>query len=453
MPAPEPARTPALEAALAPGAAPPRRRALITHGLPVVVQAAGSAAGFLVVVLVSHRFGIEAQGRFGLLKSWADAISVALMFGLPQALLHLSYHGAAPLARLRGFAQAYAGGLLWAALPLAALAWFSPWPWLAWAVLAAPGFVFHGLLRSLLLRASGPLAYAWVTVSPALLLLAAMAGLAVLPAGADAFGPALVASAAACALLVVWVAGRAGIGSERSTPLAGVRSVNRHAFVQNACAAAQTALLLSLVAWRVATPTAVGETSFALVFAQLFALVASFMAPLVYDAVARAAPRAGDPAGAGAGAGATASPHAGLRAALRRLRYVLPALVLLAIVAVPAVVTLVFAASYASATLACQVMAVAGTLMLANRLAATVLQAQGAFAELTRQAVARLVLSLLLTAVLCALLRWPSALAVGGALLLSEAVLGLRLWAVLRRGLSTSTAPRPASGPASGPAA
>ena len=398
------------------------------HGLPVAVQAGGSAAGFLVVVLVSHRFGIEAQGRFGLLKSWSDAISVALMFGLPQALLHLSYHGDAPLARLRGFAQAYAGRLLLAALPLAALAWFSPWPWLTWAVLAAPGFVFHGLLRSLLLRASGPLAYAWVTVSPALLLLVMIAGLAVLHT--DGFGPALLASAAACALVVAWVARRAGIVSEHTPPLAGVRSVNRHAFVQNACAAAQTALLLSLVAWLVATPTAVGEVSFALVFAQLFALAASFMAPLVYDAVARAATRAD------ARTDAPARARAGLRMALRRLRFVLPALVVLAIVAVPAVVRLVFAASYAPFTLACQVMAVAGTLMLANRLAATVLQAQGAFPELTRQAVARLVLSLLLTALLCAALHLPAALAVGIALLLSEAVLGLRLWVMLRRALA-----------------
>ena len=401
------------------------------HGLPVAVQAGGSAAGFLVVVLVSHRFGIEAQGRFGLLKSWSDAISVALMFGLPQALLHLSYHGDAPLARLRGFAQAYAGRLLLAALPLAALAWFSPWPWLTWAVLAAPGFVFHGLLRSLLLRASGPLAYAWVTVSPALLLLVMIAGLAVLHT--DGFGPALLASAAACALVVAWVARRAGIVSEHTPPLAGVRSVNRHAFVQNACAAAQTALLLSLVAWLVATPTAVGEVSFALVFAQLFALAASFMAPLVYDAVARAATRAD--ARIDARTDAPARARAGLRMALRRLRFVLPALVVLAIVAVPAVVRLVFAASYAPFTLACQVMAVAGTLMLANRLAATVLQAQGAFPELTRQAVARLVLSLLLTALLCAALHLPAALAVGIALLLSEAVLGLRLWVMLRRAL------------------
>ena len=397
------------------------------HGLPVAVQAGGSVAGFLVVVLVSHRFGIEAQGRFGLLKSWSDAVSVALMFGLPQALLHLSYHGDAPLARLRGFAQAYAGRLLLAVLPLGALAWFSPWPWLTWALLAAPGFVFHGLLRSLLLRASGPLAYAWVTVSPALLLLVMITGLAVLRT--DGFGPALLASAAACALVVAWVARRAGIVSEHTTPLAGVRSVNRHAFVQNACAAAQTALLLSLVAWLVATPTAVGEVSFALVFAQLFALAASFMAPLVYDAVARAATRAD------ARAAAPARARAGLRMALRRLRFVLPALVVLAIVAVPAVVRLVFAASYAPFTLACQVMAVAGTLMLANRLAATVLQAQGAFPELTRQAVARLVLSLLLTALLCVALHLPAALAVGIALLLSEAVLGLRLWVMLRRAL------------------
>lgn len=428
----------------APGAASSRWRRAAAHGVPVAVQAVGSAAGFLVVVLVSHRFGIEAQGRFGLLKSWADAIGVALMFGLPQALLHLSYHGHAPLARLRGFAQAYAGKLLLAALPLAALAGFSPWPWLAWAVLAAPGFVFHGLLRSLLLRASGPLVYAWVTVSPALLLLVAMAGLAAL--GAAAFGPALLASAAGCALVAAGVARRAGIVGERSTPLAGVRSVNRHAFVQNASAAAQTALLLSLVAWLAATPTAVGETSFALVFAQLFALAAAFTAPLVYDAVARIA-------AAGAGNGDAARAHAALRSALRRLRFVLPALAVLAVAAVPAVVTLVFAASYAGATLACQVMAVAGTLMLANRLAATVLQAQGAFAELTWQAVARLVLSLLLTALLCASVRLPAALAVGAALLMSEAALGLRLWVVLRHALAPMPAAAPTTEPASKPAA
>ena len=411
------------------GAAPARWRTVLRHGLPMAVQAGGSAAGFLVVVLVSHRFGIEAQGRFGLLKSWSDAISVALMFGLPQALLHLSYHGDAPLARLRGFAQAYASRLLLAALPLAALVWFSPWSWLAWAVLAAPGLVFHGLLRSLLLRASGPLAYAWVTVCPALLLLVAIAVLAMWRA--EAFGPALLVSAAACALVVWGAAQRAGIASERATLLAGVHDVNRHAFVQNACAAAQTALLLSLVAWLAASPTAVGETSFALVFAQLFALAASFIAPLVYDAMARATPRTDDAARA----------RAGLRTALRRLRFVLPALVLLAIVAVPALVTLVFAASYASATLACQVMAVAGTLMLANRLAATVLQAQGEFAELTRQAVARLVLSLLLTAVLSVRLHWPAALAVGAALLVSEALLGLRLWVRLQRWLAAGAAP------------
>lgn len=412
----------------APGAAPARWRSVLMHGLPMAVQAGGAAAGLLVVVLVSHRFGLEAQGRFGLLKSWSDAISVALMFGLPQALLHLSYHGDAPLARLRGFAQAYAGRLLLAALPLAVLAWFCPWPWLAWAVLAAPGFVLHGLLRSLLLRASGPLAYAWVTVCPALLLLVAIAVLAVWRS--ESFGPALLVSAAACALVVWGAAQRAGIASERSTPLTGMHDVNRHAFVQNACAAAQTALLLSLVAWQVALPTAVGETSFALVFAQVFALAASFIAPLVYDAMARASARTDGLAPA----------RDGLRKVLRRLGLTLPALVVLAVVAVPEVVTLVFAASYASATLACQVMAVAGTLMLANRLAATVLQAQGEFAELTRQAVARLVLSLLITALLSSLLRWPAALAVGAALLVSEVLLGLRLWVVLQRWLARGAA-------------
>lgn len=400
-------------------------RTALALGGPIAIQAGGSALGFLVVIVVSHRFGIEAQGRFGLLKGWSDAISVALMFGLPQALLHLSYHGEVPVARLRGYAQAYAGRLLWGAVPLAALAALSPWPWLAWVLLAAPGLVLHGLLRSLLLRESGPLAYAWVTICPALFLLA---GVAVLAAWRiEAFGPALLASALLCALVVWAVAARAGIGSERAAPLIGVNAVNRHAFLQNACAAAQTALLLSLVAWSGASPTAVGQTSFALVFAQLFALAASFVAPLVYDAVA----------GAVAGAVESAGSRARLRRAVDGLRFVLPALLFVAVIAVPTVVSTVFTAEYVPATLACQVMAAAGTLMLASRLGATVLQAQGQFLELSRQAVVRLALSLLLTLAASLWLQLSAALCVAIALLVAEAVVGLRLWVVLHRRLAT----------------
>lgn len=389
----------------------------LRHGLPVVVQGGGSLLAFAVAVIVARRFGIEAQGRFGLLKGWSDAISVVLMFGLPQALLHLSYHGNVPLARLHGFARAYGGRLLLIALPLAAGASLSPWPWLGWAVLAAPGLVLHGLLRSIVLRASGSLTYAWVTVGPAALLFLAVLVLAL--AGVEAFGAALVASAVASALLALSIVRRAGIDSERSTVPLGVSGLNRQAFVQNACAAAQTALLLSLVATLDASPAAVGETSVALLFAQIFAMVASFVAPVLYDRAARL----GDPV----------AERAAVRRAMRALALVLPALALLAGLVVPLVLPRVFFSGQAPTTAACQIMAVAGVLMLANRLGATLLQARGEFAELTRQAVVRLVFVLLLTTVLVAFVHADAALAAGAALLASEAVVSGRLWYLLRR--------------------
>jgi O-antigen/teichoic acid export membrane protein len=118
---------------------------------------------------------------------------------------------------------------------------------------------------------------------------------------------------------------------------------------------------------------------------------------------------------------------------MRRACVVLPVLLVLAPAVVPAIVALVFNASYASATLACQTMAVAGVLLLANRLAATVLQALGEFNELTRQAVTRLVLSLSLSALAIVGLHTDAALAVGLALMTTEIALGLRLIVVLRK--------------------
>ena len=387
----------------------------LRHGLPVIVQGGGSVLAFAVTVIVARRFGIEAQGRFGLLKGWSDAISVALMFGLPQALLHLSYHGDVPLARLRGFAQAYCRRLLLIALPLAAAASFSPWSWLGWAVLAAPGLVLHGLLRSILLRASGSLIYAWVTVGPATLLFVAVLVLAI--GRAEAFGPALLASAFGSALLAVLIARRAGIVSEQSALPFGASGLNRHAFVQNSCAAAQTALLLSLVALLDPSPTAVGESSIALLFAQVFAMAASFVAPVLYDRVALGS----DPERV----------RAALGRAIGGLGLALPPLALLASLAVPLVLPHVLSAARAPTTTACQIMAVAGVLMLANRLGTTLLQAQGEFTELTLQAVARLGSSLLLTVILVAVAQLGGALAAGMAMLASEAIVCGRLWWVL----------------------
>ena len=64
---------------------------------------------------------------------------------------------------------------------------------------------------------------------------------------------------------------------------------------------------------------------------------------------------------------------------------------------------------------------------------ATILQARGEFAELTRQAVVRLVFVLLLTTTLVATLHADAAFAAGAALLASEALVSGRLWWLLRR--------------------
>lgn len=389
---------------------------MVRHGLPMAVQAGGAGLGFLIVILVSHRFGIESQGRFGLLKGWSDAIGAILMLGLPQAFLHIAYHGDVPLARLRGFAERYCAWLMLSAVVCAVIAVIGATPWLAWAILAAPVWVYLGLVRSLALRTAGTLGFAWLTASPALFLFAFMAVLAELRL--EAFGPALLASAVACWLTARALLLRAGIGSERSTQSLGLAAVNRHAILQNACPASQTALLLSLAVALSVSTEGVGRISFALVFAQLFALAASFAAPAIYDAAARS----------------TGLPNAriALRRALRMLVFAMPAMVVLAILVVPALVSLLFDESYASATRACQVMAIAGLLMLANRLAATVLQALGRFQELTLQAILRLLASLLLAGVAISWAMLPDALAVALALLLSEALLGLRMYFVMR---------------------
>ena len=90
----------------------------------VAWQAAGSAATLAAALWVSWRFGLAAQGEFGLAKSWFDAAAVLAVFGLPQGLLHLQYRcGVAAAALLRWLAGWLLGlaGVAAVAVPL--LAW------------------------------------------------------------------------------------------------------------------------------------------------------------------------------------------------------------------------------------------------------------------------------------------------------------------------------------------
>jgi len=394
------------------------------HALAVGLQALGSAATVLVVMLVARRFGLEAQGRFGLLKSWMDMAVALGLLGLPQALLHMAYHGNEAPGRLRAYAERYAGVVLLVAVAAAALASLGPAPWLAWALLAVPGLVLHGLLRSLLLKPAGPVAYALATAAPALALLLLVGVLAL--AGWPAFGPALV-MASLLAAGVAWVMlSRAGL---RREPVAGLQpptGIHLHAFVQNLCAAAQVALLLALLGGLGASGTALGEASVSLLVLQLFGVVAAYLAPLVYDQAARAAsdPLVGLATQALHKPGLARSPAFRWAAAL--------ASAALAAWALPWLLTLALPQAGASLLQACQLMAVAGVLLFVNRLWATQLQARGAFALLSALGVLRL-----LTSLLALWLFWARFLPAGpggpesAALALSAAVLVAELLVLL----------------------
>jgi hypothetical protein len=368
------------------------------HALAVGLQALGSAATVLVVMLVARRFGLEAQGRFGLLKSWMDLAVAAGLLGLPQALLHMAYHGGAAPGRLRAYAERYAGFVLLVALAAAAVAALGPAPWLAWALLAVPGLVLHGLLRSLLLKPAGPVAYALATAAPAVLLLGVVAVLALI--GRPAFGAALVLASVLAAVLAWWMLARAGLHRE---PLAGLRlpaDIHRHAFLQNLCAAAQVALLLGLLSGLGASEAALGEASVSLLVLQLFGVAAAYLAPLVYDQAARAAvgaPAADRPTAMGGESLPAASPDEPALAAAKAApawRWLAAlAVVALAAWALPSLLALALPQAGPSLRWACQVMAAAGVVLLVNRLWATQLQARGAFGWLSALALLRLVAS------------------------------------------------------------
>ena len=376
----------------------------------VALQALGAVAALLSTWLVTRHFGLEAQGRFGLVKSWSDALMTLAMLGLPQALLHLSFQDITLVPGLLRFAWRLTLGCAGLAL-LAALmlAWQPAWLWLAGPVLACPAFVLHGQLRALLLRTAGAWVYAVATVLPALGLLLALAGLTW--ADRQDWGAALLLSAIVSAAGAVLLVARAG------QPWRGVRAplppslwhINGHALVQNLAAALPVALILSVLAALGASDTAVGEVSLSLVFVQVFAALAGFAAPLVYQRAALAA---------------------GAQAPARLLRIVPVALLLpaLAWLLMPELLARLLPAGQAGGPglrHGAAAMVTVGLLMLANRVAATTLQARGEFAELSAQAVFRLLATLGLLGLL-----WhvglPAVLAAAGAMLVTETLIGAR---------------------------
>ncbi len=352
--------------------------------------------------------GLDAQGRFGILKSWADMAVTALMFGLPQGLMHCSYQPNADVAGLRSLVHRYVLALTTVGMAVAATAAWLGYGAVAVVTLAVPGLVFHGLLRSLLLRGAGLIAYALVTIAPAISLFVGV--LVLVSIESSQWQWSIMASSLAslaCVLLMASLYGLPAARRAKELP-AGLWSASTHNFIFNICVAAQPALLLTLLAALGSKAEQLGSLSLSFYFLQIFSVLAGFLAPAVYDRFAVG----------------KSLPSVWARDRPRVMRVLLAAVAVVAgvIAAMPWMFSTAFQPSYAAAIQACQVMSAAGVLVLATRFISVVLLAAGRFAEMGYQALARVGLSLLLALFGHWALTLEPALAAACAVLASEAV-------------------------------
>lgn len=197
--------------------------------LSVALQVVGSCATFAIVFVIEHNFGLSAQGRFGVLKSWLDVLVTALMFGLPQGLMHLSYQPDSDIGELRGFVRRYVAFVTIAVVIAAVYAQQESFA-IGVVILAVPGLVFHGLLRSLLLRVGGLISYALVTIAPAISLFFGVVAVGAL--GSSRWEWAMVASSLASVLLISVAAAWQGMPAAKSIDVlpAGIWSASLHNF-------------------------------------------------------------------------------------------------------------------------------------------------------------------------------------------------------------------------------
>ena len=168
-------------------------------------QAIGSAATVGAALWISWRFGLAAQGEFGLAKSWFDAAAAWACLGVPQGLLHMQYHAKVPPTALKAWIRRFVTAVGAAALLLAALLWFGGWRLAAWATLSVPFAVSHLIARSLILPQRGAARFGAATAVPALCVLAGVALLVALNHATD-FDALLLAATILAALITATMA-------------------------------------------------------------------------------------------------------------------------------------------------------------------------------------------------------------------------------------------------------
>lgn len=380
------------------------------------IQASGSAATVGAALLVSWRLGLEAQGEFGLLRSWNDALISAAVLGLPQSLLHLQYRQGVPTAALRDWIGRYVAvvAILLALLACGAVmclpARSSGRPdetTVLVLALVVPLATAHLLCRSLLLREASMIRYALITALPSLLILVGLLPICFTNLHLD-FVWALFGSASLSALASAWLVRRA----LRCHAIQGAHAPwSRHLLwtigietgTQNVLAALSPALVLSIVSLRGASLAQVGVVSLVLHVYQLFSVAAAYVAPMVYDRAARAN-RSIDP-----------------WEQFDRLRRQFTWRVSLSCIFV-VLLTVTLLDRYWLTIIVSPwlmlLMAVAGATSMLVRLLATLMLARGAFRPLTFLAFGRLALACGVTALL--MRAWPPIVAVTIALLLIE---------------------------------
>jgi hypothetical protein len=395
----------------------------MTPGLwSVLIQAVGSAATLGAAAFVAWRFGLPAQGEFGLLRSWSEALAAIAALGLPQGLLHLQYREGVPPVALRRFIRRWVTLLAGAALlAIAVIQWLDLSPVAASyrdrvcvIVAAVPFAVGHLLWRSLVLKARGVVRYSVVTGLPSLLVFGGVVALGALREAHGFEWVLLVAAVLAAAVSSTW-SWTTSEGPLVPLPRTVLWSVSLQTWVQAALTALMTALLLSLARGLGAPLGEVGVVSLGLYFYQLFAVLAAYAAPVIYDRVAGAAP--------------AAATWGALHWSRRRVAWV-AATTLVGALLLPRVAAFVWATA-ALHVGSMTFFAIAGLAALGSRLGATLLQAQGRVRELSIQAAWRLAGALGLSALAMQVATASNAVPI--ALLVVELATVVRLVRLLQR--------------------
>ena len=413
----------------------------------VAIQAAGSAATLGAALLVSSQMGLAAQGEFGLLRGWTDALGTLAVLGLPQGLLHMQYREGVSVSALRTWVMRYINGLLAVliallllhGLVLPSVTTATP-SWTAWtpALLRSPHMLWallltvvmgasHLLWRSLALRDVGLLPYAVLTALPSLVVFAALVVVTAIGQRSNLVW-ALLAGALISSLASAWMVMRVVastvqkeiVPARQAAPTTAwsrrsLWAVSSQTAVQNILMAMSPPLVLSTASALGASLVEIGVVSLGLHVYQVFGVAAAYMAPMVYDKAARA-----DQPMSEQQLLTWLRQRVSWRAALAFGVAVALALWLLRSLWPTGADSLVLVAA----------MAAAGSLSMAVRLMVTLMQARSAYRALSGHALGRLLLSVGGTASLMTV--WPAVLAVPVALLVAELVLLLWVWKLMQ---------------------